>query len=114
MKNFKKCSKKNLYKVLFCISITMKTAEEIALAKEKRTTYMREYKRREYAAKHDEMKAKQRLYYLLNKCNRENVTVPLHITDTQFVKVLLSLNQIKTDQPDILRAFLQDYIETEF
>jgi hypothetical protein len=84
----------------------MKTIEEINIQKEKRKIYMREYKRREYKEKHDEMKEIQRLYYHNNK-NKESTN-----PNIEFVKVLSHLNRIKTIKPDELKTFMTDYINT--
>ena len=60
------------------IIVQMKTPEEIAIQKEKRRVYMRNYKRKQYAEHHEQMKETQRLYYhtkINKKLNLKNFNI---------------------------------------
>ncbi len=93
----------------------MKTPEEIAIQKEKRRIYMRNYKRKQYAEKREQMKETQRLYYHTNinkGINREQIQ-KFDIMPVEFTKALSNLNKIKGTCPEELRKFMSDYINTQ-
>jgi hypothetical protein len=89
----------------------MRTPEEIALSKEKRTIYMREYKNREYTQKHDQMKEKQRIYY---HTKHNNINIPTFpVMKLEFTKMIISLNKIRENHPEELKKFMIQYFSTE-
>jgi hypothetical protein len=90
----------------------MKTIEEIALAKEKRTTYMREYKRKQYALNKDQLNANQIMYY--HKRHNPDIVVQdlkdFTVMKSEFTKILCNMQKIKLQHPEILKEYLQKYI----
>jgi hypothetical protein len=73
----------------------------------KRRIYMRQYKAREYANKHEEMKNKQREYYHINK---EKKLKSKSIDNTQFKKLTTSLDKLLILSPELLNTFMLDYM----
>ena len=94
----------------------MKTPEEIAIQKEKRRVYMRNYKRKKYAENHEQMKEMQRLYYhiKINKRLHSEPILKFAVMSVEFTKALYNLNKIKDIYPEELLKFMTDYIETYF
>jgi len=91
----------------------MKTAEEIQLAKEKRRTYMREYKRKQYANNQEQSKLSQKIYYhnRLNPDLNLNHAAQFTVMEPEFFKVVCNLQKIKEHHPDVLREYLEKYLQ---
>ena len=93
----------------------MKTPEEIEIQKEKRRVYMRNYKRKQYAEHHEQMKETQRLYYH-TKINKKLNPEPIQkfpLMSVEFTKALYNLNKIKDIYPEELLKFMTDYLKTQ-
>ena len=86
--------------------------EEIALAKEKRTTYMRDYKRKQYAQNKDKVNAEQVIYY--HKKHNPSIMMKdlkkFTVMKAEFTKALCNMEKIKLQHPEILKEYLQQYI----
>jgi hypothetical protein len=91
-----------------------RTEEQIQQSKERRRTYMREYKRNQYKTNGHEISENNKKYYIaktgkgitLEEINRFSVMA------TDFAKVTCLLRKIQLCHPDVLKDFLQEYIET--
>lgn len=78
----------------------------------KSRTYIREWKRKDYAENGDKIKAKNKAYYYKNKfglnCDdmrKYDIHLPL------VAKVIDNLNKLKTEKPELIQDILQKYIE---
>jgi len=77
-------------------------------------TYMREYKRKQYKEKSEEIKQKNKAYYYKYKFNISNEE--LHKYDTllpNIVRLKKELDEIKAKRPEILKEVLEPYLEVK-
>ena len=77
----------------------------------KSRTYIREWKRKDYAENGDKIKAKNKAYYYRNKfglnCDdmkKYDIHLPL------VAKVLYNLNKLKAEKPELIKDILQNYM----
>ena len=81
--------------------------------REKRRTYMREYKRRKYAENADLIKEQQRIYYHARKnksITPSTVISQFPIVPVEFTKLLIKMDKLKESNPDALYSFMNEYI----
>jgi len=77
-------------------------------------TYMREYKRKQYKEKSEEIKQKNKAYYYKYKFNISNEE--LHKYDTllpNIVRLKKELDEIIKIRPEILKEVLEPYLEVK-
>ena len=89
-----------------------RTAQQIQEAKEKRTTYMREYKRKQYNDNLSTCREDQRLLY---HCKKSNIPMKelkqFTVMKSEFTKVLCNMQKIKEQYPEQLREYLKQYLQ---
>ena len=74
-------------------------------------TYMREYKRKEYHEKKEEMKEKGRTYYYKYKFNASDEDhVKYGVFLTNVLKIRKELDVLKEQRPDFIKEVLEPYI----
>jgi hypothetical protein len=76
-----------------------------------KTTYMREYKRRQYKEKGDDIKEKNKAYYYKYKYNLSSEE--MHKYDTllpSVIRLKKELEYLKLKKPDIIFEILQPYL----
>jgi hypothetical protein len=81
--------------------------------KEHRRAYMREYKRKQYADDKKTIQDNNKKYYLA-KCNSEVTLDEINtfpVMQLEFTKALICLRFIQKEHPDILKTYLQTYID---
>ena len=73
-------------------------------------TYMREYKRKEYQEKKEEMKEKGRTYYYKHKFNAsEEDYTKYEVFLANVVKIRKELDYLKEHNPSIIKEILEPY-----
>jgi hypothetical protein len=92
----------------------LNTEEENITSKEKRKIYMREYKRKQYKSKREEITEANKIYYLtkstdlcLDEINKFTVS------KSDFSKALCILRKLDERHPEELKSFLLDFVKTE-
>jgi len=87
---------------------------ELPVISTDKKTYMREYKRKQYKEKSEEIKQKNKAYYYKYKFNISNEE--LHKYDTllpNIVRLKKELDEIKAKRPEILKEVLEPYLEVK-
>ena len=91
----------------------MENINKIDVNKEKRRTYMREYKRRQYELNREQSNTNQKIYYHIK--NNPNVDLEefknISVMRAEFVKVICNLQKIKEQHPNVLKEYLTKYLE---
>jgi len=87
---------------------------ELPVISTDKKTYMREYKRKQYKEKSEEIKQKNKAYYYKYKFNISNEE--LHKYDTllpNIVRLKKELDEIIKIRPEILKEVLEPYLEVK-
>lgn len=76
----------------------------------KSRTYIREWKRKDYAENGDKIKAKNKAYYYKNKFGLNSDDMKLYDIHLPLVaKVMDNLNKLKEQKPELINTILQKY-----
>jgi len=83
---------------------TLKTADK--------TKYMRDYKRKKYKEKPDEMKSKNKAYYYKYKHNLSSDEMKKYDIYLPLVaRIRKNLDELKEAKPEFIKTILQPYLE---
>lgn len=76
----------------------------------KSRTYIREWKRKDYAENGDKIKAKNKAYYYKNKFGLNSDDMKMYDIHLPLVaKVMDNLNKLKEQKPELINTILQKY-----
>ena len=90
----------------------MESKPEPISKEEKKTTYMREYKRRKYAENKDKFVAKNKSYYIKYKYKMSDEDMKKYNSLLPAVYHLRqSLNEIELNNPELIKELIAPYID---